>query len=322
MFFEFALEPGVVAHWCDREGYGAFIKRFGIDARRIVSRFPKRWASEIEKEFHQKYPDPTFKQKERKADLISILTKHMVKRCSVNYDGKVSWLENAEREQSCRPFSGIVACDNPRKHPAVTVICSADDILERFDLLLPNSCVVSRTPRDMASAVAQLLRCCTFAVFIDPYFDIKQRFLEPFRHFMEEQICNRVANSIPVTELHLAVDNKLNPSLEQQEANYRLTALQRNLPDLIPNGHKVKVVVWRERLRGQKLHNRYVLTDIGSVSFGIGLDCNDESFHQTLAQSQTDDVSCLSEVHHDSRWSEYVSAPVFDKVAETIIFGK
>lgn len=322
MFYEFALEPGLVAHWCDRDGYGAFMKRFGINARRIVSRFPKCWVREVERAFIQKYPNPSFAQTQRKTQIVTFLTKCMVKRGAANYDGTVTWLENAESEQGRRPFSGIVAGDNPRRHPAITVIHSADDILERFDLMPPGSCVVNRTARDMASAVAPLLQCCNYAVFVDPYFDSKQRFLEPFRLFMEELVCNRVATSTPTTELHLAVNNQLNPAMELQEATQRLTALQRYLPDLIPTGHNVKVVVWRERLRGQKLHNRYVLTDIGSVSFGVGLDCNEESFHQTLVQSQTDDVSCLSETHHDSRWSEYVLAPAFDKVADAVITGK
>ena len=321
MFHEFALEPGVVAYWCDRAGYSAFMKRFGIDARRIVSRYPKRWVSEFETAFIQKYPNASYQQKLRKTELINFLTKNTVKRSAVNYDGTIRWLENAESEQSQRPFGGIVAEDNPRGNPAVTVIRSADDILEKLDLLPPGSYVVKRTAEDMAAVVMPLLRCCNYAVFVDPHFDAKKRFIEPFRHFMTQLVCNRVAASTPTIELHLAVDNQMNPPQEQREAAQRIAALQRQLPEVIPTGHKIKVVVWRERLRGQKLHNRYILTDIGSVSFGVGLDCNEESFHQSLEQFQTDDVSCLSETHHDSRWSEYISAPAFDKVAEDTIIG-
>lgn len=322
MFFEYALEPELVAQWCDRTGFAAFMQRFGIDARRIVSRFPKRWERSVEDAFFQRYPTPTFTQKQRKMQIISYLTKRMVRRGSANFDNSISWLENAEQEHADRPFGGIVACANPRQHAAVAVVCSSDDILERFDQIPQGSREVARAANEMASALAPLLRCCGYAVFVDPHFDARQRFLEPFRHFMEELVVKRVAHSPPITELHIAVENQLNPASELQEANQRLARLQRDLPNVIPRGHAVRVVVWREKLRGQKLHNRYLLTDIGSVSFGTGLDCNEESFHQNLPQAQTDDICCLSEEHQDKRWCEYVSAPAFDKVAEAIITGR
>lgn len=321
MFYEYALEPELVAHWCERAGYAAFMKRFGIDARRIVSRFPKKWERWVEDAFLRKYPSPTLLQKQRKTEIISYLTRRMIKRGSINFDGTCQWLENAEKEHSTSPFHGIVATSNPRNHPAVTVVCESADILERFDHVPSGSCEVARTPSDMASALAPLLRCCGCAVFIDPHFDAKQRFLEPFRLFLEELITNSVTNAPPVVELHVAVENILDVSLEKIRAAEKISNLQRALPNLIPHGHSIRVVVWRERLRGQKLHNRYLLTDIGSVYFGTGLDCNEESFNQSLRQSQTDDIACLSSDLQDKRWCEYVSAPAFDKVAEAVIIG-
>lgn len=322
MFYEYALEPEVVAQWCDRAGFAAFMQRFGIDARRIVSRFPKRWERGVEDAFLRKYPTPSLMQKERKTQIISHLTKRTVRRGSINFETSSTWLENAEKEHLERPFGGIVAGANPRHHAAVAVVCSADDILERFDQAPPGTREVERTAVDMAAALSPLLRCCEHAVFVDPHFDAKRRFLEPFRLFMEELVAKRVTTSTPKTELHVAVENQVNPALEMQRANERLANLQRALIDIIPRGHSVHVVVWRERMRGQKLHNRYLLTDIGSVSFGIGLDCNEESFNPNMPQAQTDDISCLSEEHQDKRWCDYKSVPAFDKVAEAVITGK
>ena len=49
----------------------------------------------------------------------------------------------------------------------------------------------------------------------------------------------------------------------------------------------MRVLVRRlsEKPRGEKLHNRYILTDLGGVFFGIGLDDGDEG--------ATDDVTLL-----------------------------
>jgi hypothetical protein len=38
------------------------------------------------------------------------------------------------------------------------------------------------------------------------------------------------------------------------------------------SGVSVEFVRWRQKAGGDKLHNRYVLTDIGGVSLGVGLD--------------------------------------------------
>ncbi|MBU5614461.1 hypothetical protein [Geomonas azotofigens] len=321
MFFEYALEPELVAQWCDRTSFAAFMQRFGIDARRIVSRFPKRWERSVEDAFLQKYPSPSFAQKQRKTQIISYLTKRMVRRGSTNFKNDISWLENAEVEHTHRPFGGIVASSNPRRNNAVVVVCSADDILEKFDQLPQGTREVARTANEMSSALAPLLRCCEVAVFVDPHFDAVQRFLAPFRLFMDELVVNRVSISSPQIQLHVAVVNQLNPALELHQANQVLARLGKALPMLIPRGHDVRIVVWKEKLRGQKLHNRYLLTDIGSVSLGTGLDCNDESFNQDIPQAQTDDIFCLSEIHQDKRWCEYVTGQSFEKVNELVIAG-
>jgi hypothetical protein len=321
MFYEYALEPELVAQWCDRAGFAAFMQRFGVDARRIVSRFPKRWERGVDDAFLRKYPTPSLMQNQRKTQIISHLMKRTVRRGSVNFETDIPWLENAEKEHGERPFNGIIAGANPREHTAVAVVCSADDILERFDQSFPSSREVERSAAEMAAAISPLLRCCDYAVFVDPHFDAKRRFLDPFRLFMEELVIKRVTTTTPRTELHIAVENMLDPALELRRANERIASLQRALSSILPSGHSLRIIVWRERLMGQKLHNRYLLTDIGSVSFGIGLDCNEDSFNPSYSHVQTDDIHCLSEDHQDRRWCEYISTPAFDKVVEISITG-
>ena len=61
--------------------------------------------------------------------------------------------------------------------------------------------------------------------------------------------------------------------------------------------------------KGEKLHNRYVLTDIGGVSFAVGLDEEDEN-HQ-------DDVALLSKKSYTLRWQQYAHLDGFDLVEES-----
>ncbi len=65
----------------------------------------------------------------------------------------------------------------------------------------------------------------------------------------------------------------------------------------------MRVLVRRlsERPDGERLHNRYILTDLGGVSFGIGLDDGNEG--------ETDDVALMGREQYDRRWSQYGGDP-------------
>ena len=65
----------------------------------------------------------------------------------------------------------------------------------------------------------------------------------------------------------------------------------------------MRVLVRRlnEKLGGEKLHNRYILTDLGGVTFGIGLDDGNEG--------ETDDLNLMDRVNYELRWSQYVGNP-------------
>jgi len=324
MFYEFAVDPELVTFWCNLEGYTGFYMQFGIEKKRIVSRFPKHWERSVEDAFLKANPCPTQMQSFRKTEIISMLKKRIVKRGSRNYVPTLPWLENAEKENLTRPFKGILSCSNPRNASSVKVITCADDILIRLEDF-PGSCDAARTPDALVAPIAPILRCCEFAVFVDPYFDTSLRFLEPFQRRLQIIMQERYGCASPKVQLHTAIERCFKPSdprdtsLEVREAARLMKGFQDKLPEVIPQGLSIRVVIWKERPRGQKLHNRYLLTDIGSVSFGIGLDCNDEAFHQSLSQGQSDDIYCLSEDHQDKRWCEYISAPAFDKVDEAVI---
>lgn len=322
MFYEFAIDPELVTVWCDRVGYKGFVSQFGIDTRRIASRFPKKWERQVEDIFCESFPNATTLQKLRKTEIVSMLSKRMVKRGSKHYDPSQGWILNAEREHAERPFRSIISCNNPKELPFITVIKTADDILERLPVF-PNSCIAPRTSLGLVAPIAPLLRCCHHAVFVDPYFDCSPRFIEPLKKCLEIMICERYGNASPKVELHTSIERCFkkykvirNEASEKNEATTILMSFKEKLSRIIPSGLSVRVVIWKEQTRGEQFHNRYLLTDIGSVSFGTGLDCNCESFHRELSQGQTDDIFCLSEDAHKQRWDEYIGVPVHELVDE------
>jgi hypothetical protein len=64
-------------------------------------------------------------------------------------------------------------------------------------------------------------------------------------------------------------------------------------------GCKIGFVRWEEKHGGEKLHNRYVLTELGGVFLGVGLDEGDAG--------ETDDFILLPRAQYEHRWSQYVN---------------
>jgi hypothetical protein len=104
-------------------------------------------------------------------------------------------------------------------------------------------------------------------------------------------------------------------SIDSLGAEYFRTECEQRLPSIVPEGIQVHIVRWREKDAGEKLHNRYILTDIGGVSFGVGLDDS--------ADGETDEVTLLEDKTYRFRRAQYMSPePAFELVDELVIEGK
>ena len=53
MFYEFALDPSLVATWHDRKKFSFFDEKFNLRQRRIISIYPKRWTKEVWEAFYE-----------------------------------------------------------------------------------------------------------------------------------------------------------------------------------------------------------------------------------------------------------------------------
>jgi hypothetical protein len=160
----------------------------------------------------------------------------------------------------------------------------------------------------MAQCVAPMLRCAQRILLVDPHFRAsKPKFLSPFAEFLRV-----VAVGPPelVVELHTGHIADDAPPFEifRQEC-------ERHLPGVIPVGINLIVHRWKNRDGGERLHNRYILTDIGGVQFGVGLDEGDPG--------TTDDVTLLDTAVYRRRFEDYAGpAYAFDGEGEIKIVGQ
>lgn len=318
MIGEFALEPELVATWHDRKEYLFFEEKFGLRTRRIVSAYPRKWRSLVWRAF-KAGPNANNQNAEKNLDaLLTDLTQNIVKRRNTFEEIPV-WLERAEAEHAQRPFHALVARGNPR---SIEKVIPASNLINEGHpcWCIPDTPPIARNAHELATAVAPILRTCRQIVFIDPYFDPqKPRFMEPMAAFFKEIWARGYCYENPRVELHTSIDRffkdyergaNRNSEEEKRACSNLVLNMNKLLSRIIPTDKELHMTIWKQREQGQKLHNRYILTELCGVVFSTGLDQSD---NQTTAE--TDDLSLLNSKQCSERWNEYLGNPAaFDRV--------
>jgi len=288
VIYEYALEPELVATWTDRRDYRYFVERFGLGRGRIISRFPKRWARLV----WEQLEGAGEMERKRLEEVIVRLSERVVRRAGIDWDAEASWLENAEREDTRCAFRAILARTNPRGHPSVLVAADVDEDSEpRW--AVPHGQAVERKATVMANAVASVLRCSSVVIFVDPHFGPERpRFRRPFEAFLERMVRNRPGGPPDRIEVLTEIEKTGTPEFFRSECDARL-------PKNIPEEVRVVMRRLRQKTAGEIFHNRYILTDIGGVIFGIGLDDGDDE--------ETDDLNLMARAQYELRWAQFAS---------------
>jgi hypothetical protein len=282
----YALEPKLVATWGRRDEFRFICDKFGLGTPRVLLELPK--FSAWKKAVYAAASELELSQEDMKRieELFRLFSEQKSRRGDSVYDGLLAWLVNAEREYDRRAFAGIVASENPRGHPGV---------------LLPDQLVASnsrwacdpgpptsRTPAALAKALSAMLLNCKVLHLVDPHFGPEnarhRKVLEALTNVLTAR-----GRAPDVVRVHCAAKSTL--SFFEQEASA--------MASRIPSGIAVEFTRWAERGGGEKLHNRYVLTDLGGVSLGVGLDAGDAG--------ETDDIVLLPRAVFERRWAQYVA---------------
>ena len=88
--------------------------------------------------------------------------------------------------------------------------------------------------------------------------------------------------------------------------------LKKFFEKIVPVDLQITLYQWQERPKGQKLHNRYILTDLGGVAFLHGLDVGQEG--------EIDDLTRLDRDQYNKRCRDYnLEQPAFDLVSPPLL---
>lgn len=301
MIHEYALEPELVATWGNRHDYRYFIEKFGLGQPRIVSRYPKPWKRLVWEAFHSN--DEL--EKARMTELLARLSEPMVKRRDYVWEPERTWLENAHREDERVPFHAILARVNPNDHPRTLL---SDGLADATPLwAVPRAVTIARSGGDMAAAVLAMLRIADVVIFVDPYFrpgELKNQ--RPLTAFLRAIMTGRPMNAPRRVEVHTSLKYESAPT-----AGFFLSECEKRLPRCVPQGVRLSIRILSQRTGGEQLHNRYILTDVGGLTFGAGLDDGPEG--------ETDDVSLMDRSQYELRWSQHATEPMAFQVTEVQI---
>jgi hypothetical protein len=304
MIYEYALDPELVATWAvDRSAGRYFIEKFGLGQPRIVSRYPKRWQALVWNAFKS----DNDVERARLTELLQRLGEAMVKRRDGIWDPDQSWLTNAQNEHRRIPFCALLARANPEAHPQVLIADELDDGTAGW--AAPRGRATSRSAPSLAAAVGAMLRVAEVIILVDPHFGPhRPRYVRSLQAFLQASLERRPGAPPSRVEVLCSEDVKSNGTAE-----YFAGECRQRLPRCIPAGLRLRVCRLRQRPAGERLHNRYILTDLGGVVFGVGLDEGDAG--------DTDDINLLDRSQYEERWRQYANDPsAFDRPEPSIEF--
>lgn len=277
MFKEFAVEPEAVVR-SDRD-LVYVLEKFGMHQGRVISEFPRKWkrlAYEAAQRRHKGQVELT-RITER---LQRIPEGVLVSSGRPAGEPTMSWIARANAAHATMPFDAIVAEAPPPEPPFVQI----DLLDETHPCLSPNrQWPVRREATQLAAACRMHLRTARHLKLIDPHFDLfARRFRRPFEAMLLEAAVNRPT-----------IDIYRNDDLPPEEAVRRM---DRCLTAAAQQGFTARLFLRAANV----MHNRFVLSDRGGLSFLTGLDDDGDG-----VGTPEDDVTLLDPPLWCLRWQQY-----------------
>jgi hypothetical protein len=299
MIYEYAVDPEALSSF--NEIWQA-LEQFGVAHGRVLVQCPKKWWGivKLNLEMAESVLHPAeYKSLEERCFRLKEARK-IIFRKNLKYDGKKPFVEALAAEHEDRPFRALLQLERAAAGPV--------PVLSRFDLHEGNalwkvrrSQAVSRTADALADAVAPLLRISSDFLFVDPFFASKPQEYQSLVKIL--QLNATQDNSLQRIEVHTST--KGTTTFIQEKAR---TALVPRLPKRT----EIKVFQWKEREGGERLHDRFVLTDRGGMLSSFGWD--------TGELGQSTEISLLDDDSYLLRWDQYQRATAaFELASEPFV---
>lgn len=260
MIKQVALDPELFSQW---EHYRALRSEFAVERGRMIAQFPKKWKSLVHalvEKWEREGRLPPIKANTIRNWLFvqSGVSDSRFIRSRAAYDGNETWHTNAQAQSE--HFDLILSHHEIEGAKAVFADPEFDYLTDpRFKIDTQNR--VQRNAASIVECIWPLVRISTCIRIVEPNFvPTEVRFMRPLERLVERLFVEESA--IKLVELHvLRTDGFSN-------------ATKRNFSDhidpILRSGYQVKVFFWADGR--ERLHERYLLTDLGGIESSWGWD--------------------------------------------------
>lgn len=286
MIFEFAVSPELFTGWQDVR---FLLSSFSPEEGRLVSEIPrKKWKSLVLRAIKRSENGEVMKKRLKEAANRLIKRALYTRQAAPEVDTP-EWLAVAIAAHEQRPFRAILvdSYNGGREDVLINDINLTDHPLWR----VPKDESIERTTATMIGVIQSMLDCAGEVMLVDRNFrPDQQRFQNVLIRIMESLATRPHGPHIGIIVYHVG-DDIANNHLELQ--------CQTHIRPRMPAGMTLKIAVHPH----DDLHDRFVLTDIGGVSFGQGLDENLGAGPEKVL------ISRLSDITYKEWWRKCKSTP-------------
>ena len=269
MIYEFAISPTLCIDWQDLR---FFLATFGRGEGRLLSDIPsKKWMRLARMEIRNSENRQVMK-KRLVTGAEKLYRKAIYRRNYVPELGNVSWIDHAISAHKDRPFQAILT--NCYDGDEECVLAIEQDFIGNDRWEISPDDTIERSARKMVEVIQPMLNCSREVVLVDRNFDPDKHRWRPFLVELVTFLSKRnFSPSIKKIDYHSG--DKIS------EKHLKFLCGKYLLKDLPPD-IKINFFIWP----WDELHDRYILTDVGGVDFGIGLDIYDGSGPQNVKVSR------------------------------------
>lgn len=259
MFYEYVIDPKVLA---DISRCRTFFQSFDKSSR-LISDVPKNWQRDVFLTIRL-IPSgdcqPVYKKTLKNA-LAKLLRKNLVKnRASGRNLGGASWEDFVEKEHNLYPFSAIIGVSS--KSESVNIYGFDDLFFNHPECwTFSDQQHVARKASSIVDVMIPLLSVSKSVRLVDPYFSFARPSSERYMPILKELVGRldsfNYGKGVKTISIHVSDERASGP--EQ---------LASTISTWLPEGITIKISHWPHNT----MHDRFILTDVGGLMFGHGLD--------------------------------------------------
>jgi len=309
MIHPFAIQPEVVLGWGADPAIFSYIKKsFGRGSPRVLLELPKysKWKS-LASTTVLNDPSITDHQRKRVEVLIKLLGEGSVRRFDLAWDGNQRWLDSAMDEWSRRHFRAVIAESGNSEAVLEASSIVEDPPPERWRVDGEDPVEFQMAPEGYASCLMPLLREDLEICFIDPY-------LEPGKKERDRVILELAQEAAAYRRpTKFVIKSSAEGDMKLPDAYFDEKAQE--VGRRLPASCTIQFDRLEELPRGDKFHNRYVMTASGGLKFG-------NSFFYKEGGGQTDSATIMGPSLYRQIWSKYMDCEGFKVVHSITVSGR